>query len=138
MKRIIYVIWIFTLISCNDNPEAFIQFVDGYWEIEKVILPDGTQRDYSYNESIDYFSISDSLSGFRKKLKPNFEGNFTASKNAESMKLVIENDSLNIYYTTPFDNWKETILYADSEKLKIINSNKNVYLYKRYTPLEIE
>jgi len=138
MKRIIYVIWIFTLISCNDNPEDFIGFVDGYWEIEKVILPDGTERDYSYNESIDYFSISDSLSGFRKKLKPNFEGKFTTSKNAESLKIVIENDSLNIYYTTPFDNWKETVLYADSEKLKIINSNKNVYLYKRYTPLEIE
>ena len=138
MKRIVIVLWIFALTGCSENPETYIEYVDGYWEIEKVILPDGTERDYSYNESIDYFSISDSLSGFRKKLKPNFEGKFTTSKNAESLKIVIENDSLNIYYTTPFDNWKETVLYADSEKLKIINSNKNVYLYKRYTPLEIE
>ena len=78
------------------------------------------------------------MKGFRKKLKPNIEGKFTTSKDAEKLKLVIENDSLNVYYATPYDTWKETILYADSMNLKVINENKNVYLYKRYIPLNLE
>jgi len=138
MKRIKYVIWVFFLTSCSNNPESYIDYIDGYWEIEKVVLADGTQRDYSYNKYIDYISISDSLTGFRKKLKPDLDGQFTASYKAESLKIVLERDSLNLYYSTPFDHWKETVLYAGQDKLKVINSSKNVYLYKRFIPLKTE
>lgn len=138
MKRLTYLVWVFIVMSCSDSPESYIEYISGYWEIEKVILADGTEREYTFNESVDYFSISDSLFGFRKKLKPNFDGKFSTSKNTESLKILIENDSLNIYYTTPFDSWKETVLFANEEKLKIINTNKNVYLYKRFIPLKLE
>lgn len=138
MKRIILACLLINLLSCKDNVETYIEHIPGYWEIEKVILADGTERDYSYNETIDYFFISDSLKGIRKKLKPSLDGKFTAFTTSEEFTLVIENDSLNIYYKTPFDTWKESILFAGTEALKVINSNNNVYLYKRYTPLNIE
>lgn len=137
MKRLFILLLVVFTISCSKNPETYIEHINGYWEIEGVILPDGTKKDYTYNESIDFFNITDSLTGFRKKLKPTFDGKFITSKDAETLKLVIENDSLNAYYTTPFDNWKETILFADSLQLKVINQNKNVYLYKRYIPLNL-
>ena len=137
MKRLFILLLVVFTISCSKNPETYIEHINGYWEIESVILADGTKRDYTYNETIDFFSISDSLTGFRKKLKPTFDGKFTTSKDVETLKLVIENDSLNAYYTTPFASWKETILFADSIKLKVINRNKNVYLYKRYIPLNL-
>lgn len=138
MKRLIIILLITINVSCSKNPETFIEHINGYWEIESVILADGTERNYSYNETIDFFSINDSLKGFRKKLKPNFEGKFITSKDSEILELVVENDSLNTYYSTPFATWKETILFADSVNLKIINENKNVYLYKRYIPLNLE
>ena len=138
MKRLIIFLLVTFSISCSKNPESFIEHINGYWEIESVVLADGTERNYSYNETIDFFSINDSLKGFRKKLKPDLEGKFTTSIDAEKLKLVIENDSLNVYYSTLFDTWKETILFADSMNLKVINQNKNVYLYKRYIPLNLE
>ena len=137
MKRLFILLLVVFTISCSKNPETYIAHINGYWEIESVILSDGTKKDYTYNESIDFFNITDSLTGFRKKLKPNFDGKFITSKDAETLKLVIENDSLNAYYTTPFDSWRETILFADSLQLKVINQNKNVYLYKRYIPLNL-
>ncbi len=137
MKRLLVILLVVLTISCSKNPETYIEHINGYWEIESVILPDGTEKNYTYNATIDFFSISDSLTGFRKKLKPNFDGKFITSKDVENLKLVIENDSLNAYYTTPFAKWKETILFADGEKLKVINKNKNVYLYKRYIPLNL-
>ena len=34
--------------------------------------------------------------------------------------------------------WKETVLKATEDELKIINSKKDVYLYKRYQPLDLD
>ena len=119
MKRLIIFLLITINVSCSKNPETFIEHINGYWEIESVVLANGTERNYSYNETIDFFSINDSLKGFRKKLKPNLEGKFITSKDSEILELVVENDSLNTYYSTPFATWKETILFADSMNLKI-------------------
>jgi len=138
MKKHIILLLALTIFSCSPNPETFITHVNGYWEIDEVTLQDGSKKDYNYNDTIDYFEINDSLTGIRKKLKPNFFGTFETSKDVETIRVVIENDSLNVYYTTPFATWKETILSATKAQLKIINQNKDVYLYKRYQPLDLE
>jgi hypothetical protein len=133
-------LWLFCLliISCSENPESYIEHLDGYWEIQEVTLDDGSKKEYKYNETIDYISLNDSLVGFRKKLKPGINGTYLATDHSESLKVKVENGSLNIYYQTPYAKWKETVLDATSESLKIINENKAVYLYKRYTPITID
>ena len=75
MKNIHLYLLLFTslLLSCSKNPETLIPHLSGYWEIDEVTLADGTKRDFNYNETIDYISVTDSLTGFRKKLKPSFE-----------------------------------------------------------------
>ena len=138
MKYLYFILIPIIFFSCSPNPETFIPHINGYWEIDKVMAHNGKNRDYNYNDTIDYFELNDSLIGFRKKLKPNFVGTFETSKDAENIKVILENDSLNIYYTTAFASWKETILLATNEQLKIINQNKDVYLYKRYQRLNLE
>ena len=132
--------WILLLLifSCSENPETYIQQIDGYWEITEVIFPDGNKKEYTFNETIDYISVNDSLHGFRKKLKPGINGTYFTSEDAEALVIKIENDSLNIYYSTPYNTWKETILEATPENLRVINDNKTVYLYKRYTPISLD
>ena len=126
------------LISCSKNPEAYIEHIEGYWEIEKVTLSNGFEKDYKFNENIDYISLNDSLVGFRKKMKPGINDTYFTSEDAEAIRVEIENNSLNIYYSTPYAKWKETILEATPENLRIINENKDVYLYKRYTPINLD
>lgn len=138
MKLLTFILLFSFITSCTKNPNEYLEFVHGYWEIESVVFADGKKRNYSYNETIDFIGITDSLTGFRKKLKPGLDGKFTTTKAIENLKIIIEKDSLNVYYSTPFDTWKETILYADSVSLKVINANKNVYLYKRYIPINLD
>jgi len=138
MKPLFFVLIMFLLMGCSSNPETFIPHLNGYWEIEEVTLSDGTKRSYKFNGTIDYISINDSLIGFRKKVKPNLDGSFSTSNDAETITLKIENNSLIIYYKTKFSNRKETILNASENELRIINTNKDVYLYKRYQPLNLE
>ena len=130
-----HIIILLLLVTSCSKPAKQIQYIKGYWEIKHVKLSNGLERDYGFNETIDYFIITDSLSGYRKKLKPNFNGTFETSKDIENIKIRIENNSLNIYYHTPFSNWKETVLLATKEQLKIINENMDVFLYQRYIPL---
>ena len=137
MKKYIIVLLIL-ILSCKKSPEVLITHLNGYWEIDEVTLVDGSKRDYNYNDTIDFLSINDSLVGFRKKLMPNIDGSFSTSNDAEALKIVIENDSLNIYYKTPHAEWKETVLEATKDKLLIQNKDKLLYLYKRYEPLELD
>jgi hypothetical protein len=138
VRKVFLLLALGIIFSCSKDPETLITHLNGYWEIDEVTLPDGTKRDYNYNDTIDFLSINDSLTGFRKKMKPNFDGSFSTSNDAEALKIVIENDSLNIYYKTPYSEWKETVLDATEDKLLIQNKDKLIYLYKRYEPLVIE
>ncbi len=138
MKKLLYIILIASLSGCKQDSRAFIHQINGYWEIESVTLPNGSTKEYTFNGNIDFIQVNDSLRGYRKKLKPKLNGTFSSTDDMESLKLVLENDSLNAYYQTPFANWKETILFADESHLKVINQDKKVYLYKRFKPIVIE
>jgi len=135
--RKLYYLLCFIILSCAEDPNTYIEHVEGYWEIEEVTLPNGEKKQYQFNETIDYISINDSLQGFRKKLNPGINDTYFTSDNAESLILKIENDSLNVYYTTPYAQWKETILEASPTHLKVSNQDKSIYLYKRYTPINL-
>ncbi len=137
MKKAYYLLFVL-LIGCSKNPEDLKQHLTGYWEISEVILKDGTKKQYSINETIDYIEITEDTLGFRKKMKPNFNGTYETSKDTEHFVVKIEKDSLNLYYKTPFSSWKETVLHASKDKLQVINQNKVLYLYKRYTPITID
>ncbi|WP_299395324.1 lipocalin family protein [uncultured Gelidibacter sp.] len=138
MKKLLVYSIFFLVMACGKNPESFIPHLNGYWEIDEVTLPDGSKRDYTYNDTVDYLSVTDSLTGFRKKMKPSFDGTYTTSDDAESLKLKIENDSLNVYYTTPYAQWKETVLNATEDALLIVNEQNVRYLYKRFEPITVE
>ncbi|PNQ72247.1 hypothetical protein C1T31_13055 [Hanstruepera neustonica] len=126
------------LISCKNNNEDYVNHLNGYWEIESVILPDGQQKDYTFSDTVDYITVNDSLTGFRKKLKPTFNGNFETSNLVENFTVKFENDSLNLYYKTPYDHWKETVLNANDNNLQVINASKIIYNYRKYQPINLD
>jgi len=138
LKFITLSIALVLLSSCSKNPKTLLPHLTGYWEIESVTLADGTKKEYTFSNTIDYIELNDSLKGFRKKLNPNLKGTYNTSNTTEYIKAVIENDSLNLYYSTEFDQWKETVLNANDKQLIIKNTDNNIYIYKRYEPITIE
>ncbi|MCA0153389.1 lipocalin family protein [Winogradskyella vincentii] len=137
MKKFV-LIFFMVVMSCSNNPEGYIEHLNGYWEIKEVVFSDGKKREYSINETIDYIQLNDSLKGFRKKMKPGINDTYFTSDDAEAITAKIEDNELNLYYSTLYSNWKETVLDADENQLKVRNENNVVYLYKRYQPINIE
>ena len=138
MKRCLFTLVLVSLLSCSNDPSAYIQHIEGYWEIEAVTTSDGLKKEYTFSDTIDFIQFTDSLNGIRRKTKPNLLGKFESSLSVESFELKIENDSLNVYYKTPYAEWKETILGASESNMVVVNANNVMYLYKRYEPLELD
>ncbi|WP_299437371.1 lipocalin family protein [uncultured Aquimarina sp.] len=136
LKNCIY-IFALLLVSCSKpDPKEYIKHLSGYWEIEKVITSDGVEKQYNFNQSIDFFEVTN-MEGIRKKVQPQLNGNFIATRDSETFTLVIENDSLRIHYKTPLSTWKETLISAKENQIILLNDAGNLYFYKPYTKIEL-
>lgn len=132
MKKTILIITILAFVSCEkQSPQQQLQYLTGYWEIKEVTLVDGSVRNYTINTLIDYITIKGD-SGVRAKVAPKLDGGFTATKTQEQFRIKIVNDSLHLYYETPYASWKETILKTKDSILTVLNEDGKVYTYKRF------
>ncbi|UJH92116.1 hypothetical protein LZ575_05870 [Antarcticibacterium sp. 1MA-6-2] len=134
-KLLILFVFPLLLLACNDqSPEEQVKNLEGYWEIEQVEFPGDSLRTYKFNETIDYFQV-DGKVGFRKKVRPQFDGSYQITDDEEQIELKIEEDELFLYYTTPFTSWKEKVLKAEEDEMELKNEQGLIYHYKRFTPL---
>lgn len=115
------------------TPEEKIENLNGYWEIKQADLPEGFTKEFRFSEIVDYIQV-DSAAGFRKKVRPQLDGSFITSDDEEIFNIKIENDSINLYYTTPYAEWKETVISSEEDELVILNPDGIIYTYKRFTP----
>ncbi|TVZ25159.1 hypothetical protein JM83_0060 [Gillisia sp. Hel_I_86] len=138
MRRIGTVIMLLIfLTSCNNNPEEQLEYINGYWGIEKVEFTKDSIRDFKINEIVDYIEIIDSI-GFRTKVKPQFDGTYISAGEPEDIIVKIEDEKVALYYSTPFNKWKEIIVASSKEKLSLKNERGIIYHYKRYQPLKLD
>ncbi len=135
MKKTVFSIFLLIFLSGCDfrSPQEKIDNLNGYWEIQKADLPQGISKEFRYSELVDYIQVEENK-GFRKKVRPQLGGSFISSEDQENFSVKVENDSINLYYTTPYDQWKETVVSSEEDELKILNSRGILYTYKRFTP----
>lgn len=133
--NILSLILAFSVISCSKpDPKEQLAHLNGYWEIHKVEFSKDSIKEYSYNQTVDYIELEE-REGFRKKVRPQFDGSYQITGDAEKVTAKIENDSLNLYYSTPFNSWKEYVLEAEENEMSVMNPDGVIYHYKKFTPL---
>ena len=135
MKRSFFALFLSLIIfGCDTrSPEEKIQNLNGYWEIKLAELPEGIEKEFRFSEVVDYIQVEEK-EGFRKKVRPQLGGKFITSEDRENLTVKVENDSINLYYTTPYNSWKETLLSSEENEIKILNQLGIIYTYKRFTP----
>jgi hypothetical protein len=145
MKKTFFLFLIsFVFISCkNQIKEADISKINGYWEIEKVILASGEKKEYKISETIDYFELQQSksnknLSGFRKKVRPQIDGKYLVNDVFETITISVEESSYFINYKTPYLSWKEEIIELQDSIFVLKNKDDVVYHYKKSIPFSLK
>ena len=139
MKKTLLLLFIATLfLSCKKSiSEKDISKMNGYWEIEKVELPDGNKKDYKVNETIDFFQIKDKA-GFRQKVMPQLDGKYLTNGIKENISIYNENGDYFINYSTNYGKWKEEIIEIKDSVLVLKNKEQLEYHYKRQIPFSIK
>lgn len=141
MKNLFLSVLILFTIGCTTNTvsKANLQHLNGYWEIEKVIFPDGTTKEYKASTTIDFLKF-DSLSfkGIRKKVQPKIGGAFLANKDIDSLQIT-EKEGIFSLFLKNRDNLREEQITSISEtRFSVKDSENTTYLYKRHIPIIIE
>lgn len=107
--------------------------MNGYWEIEKAELPDGSKKEYKVNTTIDFFEIK-GKTGFRKKVMPQLDGKYLMNNLSENITVSNNEGAIILNYSTPYAKWKEEIISLSDEKLVIKNDQDIEYHYKKPKP----
>ena len=138
MKKIILFFVFGLFLSCKQSiSESDLQNLNGYWEIEKVELPDGDKKEYKVNETIDFFKITDKK-GFRSKVMPQIDGTYLTNDLKEDVVVVLNDGDATIQYKTNYANWNEEIIELSKDKLVVKNQQDLEYHYKRPVKFSIK
>jgi hypothetical protein len=125
-------------VSCQRHvEEKDLARINGYWEIDKVVLPDGEEKEYKINETIDFFELKNNT-GFRKKVMPQFDGSYKTNSLAENVSIVRSNDAYFIEYKTSYGKWKEQIVEISDKALVLKNQQDLEYHYKKPIPFTLK
>ncbi len=136
-KAFLFALFLALTFSCHQKvASADIVTINGYWEIEKVVFPDGKEKKFGSNETFDYFQIKGDK-GIRKKVMPQLDGTFLVNDAFEKVTIKEENEKFYLYYSTSFSKWKEELVSISDQELVIINDSKKEYHYKRAAPINI-
>lgn len=138
MKNIFSILFItFLFGACQQKikPED-ISYINGYWEIEKVVFDAGKDKDYSMNESYDFFEIEDNK-GIRKKVMPQLDGTFLVNDVYENVRVRFVAGKVFLDYSTPYMKWSEELIALSAEELVLLNKEKIEYHYKKATPINL-
>lgn len=126
------------LVGCSSSfsPKE-IEDLNGYWEISKVQLPDGTTKDFTINGSIDFFEVDQGI-GKRFKVMPQFNGEYLTNEVAEDFVIDFRKDATWIIYTTDYASWEEQLIKLNEKELVVKNQNDIIYTYKRPVPFTLK
>lgn len=126
------------LFSCQKeiNPAEAAK-INGYWEIDKVILPDGQTKDYKVNTTIDYFEIKGG-SGIRKKVTPQLDGKYLDNGHGEKITIVSRDGKTYLDYATEYAKWEEELIEVGDSTFALKNKQNLEYHYKKYTPYTLK
>lgn len=131
MKKLLFLIVLSTVLSCKQKiTDTDISNLNGYWEIDKVELPDGEKKEYKVNETIDFFKVEQNK-GFRKKVVPQLDGTYLTNDVQEDVVVVLKEGEAKLQYKTTYASWEEEIIELTKDKLVVKNQQEIAYYYKR-------
>ena len=139
MRKVIFLLsFTIAFAACSHKIEpSEVAKMNGYWEIEHVVLANGEKKDYAINETYDYFEIN-GKSGSRTKVMPQLDGTFLTNGISEQLKIVTEKGETFIAYKTDYATWREQLLEVTDTELVLLNPEKNEYHYKKTGPINLK
>lgn len=137
MKKILFVALFFIITSCSKKiSSSDLYFLNGFWEIEKVVKEGKTVKEYKINESVERFNFHDGK-GTRNKVIVLYNGNFVLNNVVQEFSIEEEEGTFYLLNHTEFSDWREEIEKLDEKELVIKNEEGIQYFFKKRTDINL-
>ncbi|MBK0369913.1 hypothetical protein [Flavobacterium agrisoli] len=129
---------VLVFIGCQQGvTKTDITKLNGYWEIEKVVRPQGEDKVYGINESFDYFQVDTAGIGIRQKVMPQLNGRFLTNDTHEDVRVKWRQNKTYIDYKTGYAKWSEEIVKLTDTELVLKNDQDKEYHYKKTEKIDL-
>lgn len=137
MKKILFISLFFILTSCSKKISSLdLQFLNGFWEIEKVVKEGETVKEYKINESVERFEFHNNK-GTRNKVILLYNGNFVLNNVMQEFLIEEKEGTFYLLNHTEFSDWKEEIERLNGKELVIKNEEGIQYFFKKRTNINL-
>lgn len=137
MKKILFISLFFILTSCSKKISSLdLQFLNGFWEIEKVVKEGETVKEYKINESVERFEFHNNK-GTRNKVILLYNGNFVLNNVMQEFLIEEKEGTFYLLNHTEFSDWKEEIERLNEKELVIKNEEGIQYFFKKRTDINL-
>ena len=113
-----------------------LQFLNGFWEIEKVVKEGETVKEYKINESVERFEFHNNK-GTRNKVILLYNGNFVLNNVMQEFLIEEKEGTFYLLNHTEFSDWKEEIERLNGKELVIKNEEGIQYFFKKRTDINL-
>lgn len=137
MKKIYYLTFLLLLASCISVDKEDLQNLNGYWEVTKVIQPDGKEVNFNISTIYDFYEINADYKGIYKKASPQLDGTFIVDEYQEDIEIIEDNKDFKIKFYSEFDDRELTIVEITGNKLILKNTDQKTYYYKKAEPIKL-
>lgn len=137
MKKIYFLTLLLVITGCTTVEKEDLQHLNGYWEIHKVIQPDGSEVDFGMNTIYDFYEIDTDFKGIYKKASPQLDGTFIIDDYQEEIEIIEDKDEFKIRFYSEFNDREIMIIELLSNKLILKNPDNKTYYYKRAEPINL-
>ena len=123
------------LVACDKNIRNNLDYLNGYWQVEEVKEKGETFSLSNRSLLYDYYSF-DQKKGFRKKLRPLFDGTFETSADLTNFEFDFTDKKVKLKFITPWNEWIEEIILVNQNTL-VLQHQGRTYHYKRVTNINL-
>lgn len=130
-----YILLTLIISSCNSKTNIVTpQLLNGHWEIEHVVTSTDKTIQYGINSTVDFYYLDKNNSGYLKKLKVSFSGDYKSNSLQNKILVASNNNNYYLKTITDMDTLQMNIISLTEQKLVLQNKEGALFYYNKHEP----
>jgi len=136
MRFLFFVVVAFLIIGCSNNGSSeMIENLNGYWTIDTVEKPDGSEKEFPFTNHMDYFDIN-GKTGTKSRVSPTYDGTFISYGDAVRFVWQEKENQVLLNFESGEKAYSQILRKATENELELVHEDGTIYYYKAYEPDE--
>jgi hypothetical protein len=129
MRKLLFLTLLIFTVGCS--PSVDTALLSGYWNIEKVVLPDGSEKEFPFSNHMDHFEVCN-YQGIKYRVSPTYDGGFVNYGSPVNFTIRERNDEIHLHFRSGEESYQQKLVLCTSERLVLLHENGTTYHYSSF------